>query len=159
MALHFDREPSIRDFIEFRRREIFEELQELVPYADIEHVGSTAVPGGWTSGTVDVQVRVEKDRFAEAKKEIGGKYEAQDGGTKELALFGHAGRGIRVFLTVGETDSDLYTRQRNFLIEQPLVRERLDAIHRKFNGEEDAAGYAAAKEAFWKEWAEKAKGS
>jgi GrpB-like predicted nucleotidyltransferase (UPF0157 family) len=150
MSLHFDKEPALRDIIEFRRREIFEELIDLLPLAEIEHVGSSSVPGGWTSGDVDVQVRVERDQFAEATKDLAGKFTRVDGGDGDLAVFKHEGRGIFVYLTAQDSPRDVHHKHRDLLREQPLLRERYDAIKRKFNGGDDA-GYREAKDRFWKE--------
>ncbi|MFE8603678.1 GrpB family protein [Archangium violaceum] len=43
-------------------------LSSLLPYADIQHVGSTAIPGARTKGDLDIQVRVPPGRFAEAER-------------------------------------------------------------------------------------------
>ena len=47
MPVHFEPEPYLRDVIELRRRAAFAEVAALLPDARLEHVGSTAVPGGW----------------------------------------------------------------------------------------------------------------
>ena len=41
-------------------------LRELIPWADVHHVGSTAVPGSLTKGDLDIVVRVPAERFNEA---------------------------------------------------------------------------------------------
>jgi GrpB-like predicted nucleotidyltransferase (UPF0157 family) len=151
MSLHFEREAGIRDFIEFRRRDIFEELAELVPYAELEHVGSTAITGGWTSGDVDVQVRVEANRFAEVTEELTARFERVGGDGKALLELRHEGRGVRLYLTSIDGPHDVHFLHRDLLREQPLLRERYDAIKRKFLGGA-AEAYAEAKAAFWAEW-------
>jgi GrpB-like predicted nucleotidyltransferase (UPF0157 family) len=41
-------------------------LRSLVPHAEIQHVGSTAIPGALTKGDIDVAVRVSGATFASA---------------------------------------------------------------------------------------------
>src|SRR5512143_3608801 len=97
--VHFEPEPNIRDFIEFRRRQCMDELRELVPGAELEHVGSTSIEAGWTNGEVDIEVRVPADRRADAEKAIGERYEREKGGLNGLTVFRHEGRGVRIHVT------------------------------------------------------------
>jgi GrpB-like predicted nucleotidyltransferase (UPF0157 family) len=63
---------SIRDEAELRveARVAFEEhrdrVLELLPGVDVEHVGSTAIPGALTKGDVDLLVRLEATDFERA---------------------------------------------------------------------------------------------
>ena len=47
---------------------------ELVPGADVEHVGATAVPGALTKGDVDIAVRVGKPQFSAAVDALSSRY-------------------------------------------------------------------------------------
>lgn len=156
MSLHFEPEPGLRDVIEFRRREIFAQLGSLVPFAELEHIGSTAVPNGWTSGDVDVQVRVDTPRLATAQKEIGSAFERVEGGDSQLSLYKHEGRGVRIYLTVKGGDHDNLVLHRDLLRDQPLLRERYDAMKRRFR-RGDPEAYRAAKADFWAEYDREAK--
>jgi GrpB-like predicted nucleotidyltransferase (UPF0157 family) len=50
-------------------------IQALLPDAEIEHIGSTAVPGALTKGDLDLLVRVPSSRFAEAIDAVRRHYE------------------------------------------------------------------------------------
>ncbi|MBO1910605.1 GrpB family protein, partial [Microvirga sp. 3-52] len=50
-------------------------IQELIPNADVQHVGSTAVPNSLTKGDLDIQVRVSETQFNEAVKALSTVYE------------------------------------------------------------------------------------
>src|SRR5690349_16634427 len=47
---------------------------ELVPGAEVEHVGATAVPGALTKGDVDLLVRVGEPEFPAAVKALSRRY-------------------------------------------------------------------------------------
>jgi GrpB-like predicted nucleotidyltransferase (UPF0157 family) len=49
-------------------------VMRLMPDAEVEHVGSTAVPGALTKGDVDLLVRVRRDDFPVAVEALGGVY-------------------------------------------------------------------------------------
>lgn len=51
-----------------------EVVLELVPGAEVEHVGATAVPGALTKGDVDVLVRVGASEFPAAVEALSGRY-------------------------------------------------------------------------------------
>jgi GrpB-like predicted nucleotidyltransferase (UPF0157 family) len=149
MSLFFEPEAHIRDFIGFRRREAQQELAELLPDAEIEHVGSTSIIGAWTNGQVDLQVRVAADQFAAAEKALAKKYNKADGGKKgDYAVYTHEGRGVTVHLTAADGERDAMVKQRDLLRGHALLRERYDAIKRRHqNGDPDA--YRKAKDEFW----------
>lgn len=151
MPLHFEPEPYLRDVIEMRRRLAFAELASLLPDARLEHVGSTAVPGGWTSGIVYVQVRVYKKHFAAAQATLGKRFaaEANGKGREGLALFRDVEGGTRIFLTVIGGESDDLREMRDLMRGHPLLRERYDAVRRRHNRGDEAA-YQTAKDRFWK---------
>jgi len=56
------------------------QLQALLPDADIQHVGSTAIPGSLTKGDLDVQVRVTSDEYGAAKDALSTLYRINFGG-------------------------------------------------------------------------------
>ena len=151
MSVHFEPQAHIRDFIDFRRREAENELRELVPYAELEHVGSTAVPSGWTNGEVDIQVRVPAEMRGAAEKLIAERYTKDDaGGMEGFSYYRHEGRGVRLHVTVVDEENDLLKRQRDLLLEQPLLRDRYDGIKRRHQ-DGDIAAYQAEKQKFWSE--------
>lgn len=155
MTLHFQPEPYLRDVIEMRRRLAFAELAGLLPDAQLEHVGSTAVPGGWTNGVVDIQVRVEKKQFAAAQAILGKRFgvEVAAGNGKpakdNLAIFRDPEGNTRLYLTAIGGDGDDLREKRDLMRGHPLLRERYDAVRRRHNRGDESA-YQTAKDRFWK---------
>lgn len=150
MAVVFSPEPLVRDVIELRRRAAFAELGALLPDAELEHVGSTAVPGGWTSGVVDVLVRVDRKAFAAAQGVLAKRYAALANGKAKdgLAVFVDAEGGTRIYLAVAGSAEDDLVEKRELMRGHPLLRERYDAVRRRHNGR-DEAQYQTAKDRFW----------
>jgi GrpB-like predicted nucleotidyltransferase (UPF0157 family) len=150
MSLHFEPEAHIRDFIGFRWKEVERELRDLLPEAQLEHVGSSAVYGAWTNGDVDIQVRVAADKFSEAEKALAGTYQKVEKSGKTYAVYAHEGRGVRLHLTAIDSERDVMVKQRELLKGHALLRERYDAIKRRHqNGDPEA--YQKAKDEFWKQ--------
>jgi GrpB-like predicted nucleotidyltransferase (UPF0157 family) len=150
MPVHFQPEPPLRDVIELRRRTAFAELAALLPDAKLEHVGSTAVPGGWTSGILDVQVRVEKKQVAAAQAALAKRFTVeQEANGRGMAVMRDADGGVRIWLTAIGSESDDLREKRDLMREHPLLRERYDAVRRRHNRGDEAA-YRDAKDRFWK---------
>jgi GrpB-like predicted nucleotidyltransferase (UPF0157 family) len=49
-------------------------IARLLPSAEIQHIGSTAISGATTKGDLDVLVRVSRDAFARANKLLSARY-------------------------------------------------------------------------------------
>ena len=45
-------------------------LESLFPFADIQHVGSSAIPGAWGKFDVDIQVRISLDKVEEVTRAL-----------------------------------------------------------------------------------------
>jgi GrpB-like predicted nucleotidyltransferase (UPF0157 family) len=150
MPLSFSPEPVLRDVIELRRRLAFAELATLLPEARLEHVGSSAVPGGWTNGVVDILVRVDKKGFAAAQGALGKRFAADGNGKAKdgLGLFRDVEGGLRVYLAVAGSEHDDLVEKRELMRGHPLLRERYDAVRRRHN-RGDEASYQVAKDRFW----------
>ncbi|MFA1820177.1 GrpB family protein [Virgibacillus oceani] len=63
-------------------------IKEYIPEADIQHVGSTAIPNSLTKGDLDIQVRVTAEQFPEAVKALSLLYEINEGSIKTEAFPG-----------------------------------------------------------------------
>src|SRR5690625_5614281 len=57
-------------------------IEGLVPGADVQHIGSTAIPNSLTKGDLDIQVRVSKGQFSQAVEALSTRYEINEGSTK-----------------------------------------------------------------------------
>jgi GrpB-like predicted nucleotidyltransferase (UPF0157 family) len=150
MPLRFVPEPQIRDIIALHRRELMDELADMLPLAELEHVGSTAVPASWTSGVVDLQVRVSKEEFADAEKELAERFARAERlpGGDGVAGFRDDSRQATIRLTQKGGPGDVCHLHRDLLLDNPLLRERYDAIKRRHQ-KGDPQAYQADKAQFW----------
>ena len=153
MVARFRPEAVERDIYGLAWKEVARELADLLPFAELEHVGSTAVFGAWTNGELDVAVRVTKDKFAEADKALKGKLSASDDRprTKQFAMYKDEARRLVVLLCEVDSAEDVAHRHRDRFIDQPLLRERYDGIKRRHQDVE-LDKYRAAKDQFFKEF-------
>lgn len=65
------------------------QLETLLPWADIQHVGATAVPGSLTKGDLDIVVRVTTEKFATSDRILEGLFDRNTGSdrTNEFSAF------------------------------------------------------------------------
>ncbi len=98
-------------------------LQALVPEADIQHVGSTAIPGALSKLDLDIQIRVEKNLFNQGLIILGRNLYHRHNRlwTNEFAIFSrdNADTCIDYMLTVIDSEHDHYFKFRDFLIQTP----------------------------------------
>jgi GrpB-like predicted nucleotidyltransferase (UPF0157 family) len=59
----------------------------VIPYARVEHIGSTAVPGLGGKGVLDIAVLVSKTKIASAKRDLSTQYEFRTLASKPTRLF------------------------------------------------------------------------
>jgi GrpB-like predicted nucleotidyltransferase (UPF0157 family) len=116
------------------------DIAALLPAAEIEHVGATAVPGALTKGDVDVLVRVPERDFAEAVLLLRGRYIVHQphnwSGT--LASFKVRGRSeppVGVQLVVAGSDSDdFFGPFRDALINEPALLAEYNELKQRLDG-------------------------
>jgi GrpB-like predicted nucleotidyltransferase (UPF0157 family) len=146
-------EEEIRDAVavEFERCRV--EIEALLPNADVEHIGATAVPGSLTKGDLDVLVRVPSREFGNALAVLGSEFtihqrENWTGGfasfTKETA----SDVPVGVQLVVADGDEDhMFIGWRGRLIADPDLLDRYNDLKlSRRNGGPDE--YRAAKGEF-----------
>ena len=124
-----------------------------MPKADIQHIGSTAIPNAMTKGDLDLQARVEKDDFQEATAKLKKLYEINqpDNWTENYASFKDDKRNMGVQLTVRGSDDDRqFQEQQKLLGSNPEVLERYNKIKLSFNGK-DIKDYRIARAKFFEE--------
>ena len=71
-------EKEIQKTIEPCREELLGDILEILPFAKIEEIGSTAIPGATTKGDLDLLVIVPDEAFEPAKERVLKKYEKND---------------------------------------------------------------------------------
>jgi GrpB-like predicted nucleotidyltransferase (UPF0157 family) len=113
-------------------------LFSLLPYADIQHVGSTAIPGARTKGDLDIQVRVPPERFAEAEAVLAGHYARNEGSdrTSEFASFQDETLEVPlgIQLTAMGGSRDFFSRARDLLRADAKLLAEYDALKARWDG-------------------------
>jgi len=136
----------------FRRFEqLTGELTVLIPDADIQHVGSTAIPGSLTKGDLDIQVRVSAATYPIAKQRLAEIYDVNVGGfaAGDAVSFEDytSVPSVGVHLTVIGGSADIQWRFRDLLAASEALRREYDDLKRQFEGK-SMARYREAKEKF-----------
>ena len=114
---------------------------ELVPGAEVEHVGATAVPGALTKGDVDLLVRVSEPEFPAAVEALSRRYAIHQphNWTPTLASFidpqaGELPVGIQLVVTGSEADRffgpfrDALINSHTLLADYNELKLRLDGL-------------------------------
>lgn len=130
-------------------------VKEAVPFGAVEHVGATAVDGLLTKGDLDLQLRVPRERFAEAVMALSvlpgfrmsaGAYLPPDGQSFELVDDHRIPVGLHV--TVKGSAADEQWIYREILRRDDEMRASYQSLKRAFHGR-SMADYRAEKEAFF----------
>jgi RimJ/RimL family protein N-acetyltransferase/GrpB-like predicted nucleotidyltransferase (UPF0157 family) len=125
----------------------------LLPEAQVEEMGATAVPGSLTKGDFDLLVRVSASGFPAAREALGGRYAVHQlenwsptfaGFKEELS----DGLPVGVQLVAADSDDDrMLRRTRDALRDRPELLERYNELKRSFEGA-NPDEYRRAKTAF-----------
>lgn len=144
-------EPVFRETVHHRFEQLKRELQLLLPGSDIQHVGSTAIPGSLTKGDLDIQVRVAASQYETAKKCLQEIYSVNVGGFATDDAISFDDRTVEphtgVHLTIAGGSADIQWRFRDLLIEFEPLRRDYDDLKRQFEGK-SMAKYRDAKAEF-----------
>jgi GrpB-like predicted nucleotidyltransferase (UPF0157 family) len=144
-------EERVRARVQKRFEELRSELQPIVPGAQIEHVGSTAIPGSLTKGDLDVQVRVIASEYGAAKQRLRELYDVNVGGfsgNDAISFEDYSGHPhVGVHLTVVGGSADIQWRFRDLLLASEVLRQQYDDLKRRFEGK-SMARYREAKADF-----------
>mgnify|MGYP001614103237 CR=1 FL=1 len=153
IAVHFKPQSDFADKTQVAFEKEKGELLKILPQADIQHIGSTAIPNAMTKGDLDLQVRVEKDDFQEAVEKLKKLFEINqpDNWTENYASFKDDKRDIGVQLTVkGSYDDRQFQGQQQLLSNNPKVLEQYNKMKLSFEGK-DIKDYRAARAKFFEE--------
>lgn len=129
-------------------------LTALLPQADIQHVGSTAIPNSLTKGDLDIQIRVAASDFEHAVEVLSRRYELNDGSvsTDSFRAFKDdtTDPPLGVQLTVIDAEFDFFWKFRDVLRNNELYKQKYDTLKSAYNGK-DMDDYRNAKNGFF-EW-------
>jgi len=134
----FAPEQSFREAVVKLFARVQAQLRALLPDSDIQHVGSTAIPGALTKGDLDVQVRVTADKYAAGKEVLSKLYRVNLGGfaSEDATSFEDysAEPSLGVHLTVIDGRGDIQWRFRDLLTASPTLRAEYDQLKQQFDG-------------------------
>lgn len=144
---------EIREAVETAFRRHRRRLLELLPGADVSHVGSTAVPGALTKGDVDLLVHVSAADFKPAVRALRTAYAVhqRENWTATFASFvdlDAADPPVGVQLVVCGSDEDLlFEPFIEALTNDPALLDEYNALKTRLNGT-DYEHYTREKGAF-----------
>lgn len=113
-------------------------IKNFISNADVQHIGSTAIPNSLTKGDVDIQVRISFTVFLPAVDALFNMYEINDGSikTSEFRAFKDDSLSLPlgVQLTVFDSAFDFFWRLRDVLLQNDRDRIEYDQLKEKFEG-------------------------
>ncbi|MEC0094344.1 GrpB family protein [Paenibacillus macquariensis] len=129
-------------------------IEVVIPKADVQHVGSTAIPNSLTKGDLDIQVRVKPEEFLSAVHALSKLYSLNDGSIRTDSF-----RALKddttdpllgIQLTVINSEFDLFWKFRDVLLMNDSYRVKYDELKKDFEGKE-MDDYRVGKNTFF-EW-------
>lgn len=128
-------------------------ISRLLPASVVEHVGSTAVPGAWTKGDLDLCVIVEREGFAEADRVLSASFARNVGSLKTDSLSSFVDEQYRVpvgiQLVVSRGPYDFFVRWRDLLRAEPNILSAYNSLKQRWQGRGEEH-YRTEKSAFIK---------
>ena len=113
-------------------------ILRVVPGADVQHIGSTAIPSSLTKGDLDIQVRVKGKDFEKAQSAFLKMYKPNKGNlsTRTYASFkDNSGKiPLGVQLTVISSKEDNFTSLRDILLNNKKHLEEYNALKKRYQG-------------------------
>jgi GrpB-like predicted nucleotidyltransferase (UPF0157 family) len=116
-------------------------LRQRLPYARVDHVGSTSVPGALTKGDVDLLVRVDSERFDEAAARLREGYAVHqpENWTATYASFVDPSErtppvGVQL-VVAGSSEESLFIPFREALIADSELLSRYNELKARHDGE------------------------
>lgn len=141
----------------FRQRteELFlserKKILHVVPNADVQHIGSTAIPGSLTKGDLDIQVRVKQEDFEKVQNALSKIYKPNKSNppTKTYSSFKDSGAKIPlgIQLTVIGSKEDDFVALRDILIKNEKHLKAYNTLKKQYQGK-PMREYRKAKEKF-----------
>lgn len=149
--VRFSAAAALFDEAEHRFADLEAELKALLPHAEIEHVGSTAVRGTLTKGDLDVVVRVRSELFPDTLRRLEQRFRFNTGSirTDTFCAFEEPSSKppLGVQLVTAGAPEDFFSTWRELLKADSQLRRDYDDLKRRYDGRPMEA-YRAAKSEF-----------
>jgi GrpB-like predicted nucleotidyltransferase (UPF0157 family) len=130
-------------------------LQLLLPWADIQHIGSTAIPGTITKGDMDLVVRVPKEKFAKSRDRLNSIYDIHqpENWSSTFVSFKDDRKALPlgIQLTILHGEDDVFIRFRDQLRTDPQLLAEYNALKENCQNQ-SAEFYLEKKGAFFESW-------
>jgi GrpB-like predicted nucleotidyltransferase (UPF0157 family) len=145
-------EATVREQVEaaFERHSL--KLRQLLPGAEIHHIGSTAVAGSLTKGDLDIQLRVTAEEFGHVDEVLAQRYERNVGSAHSTTFSSFKDDGadppLGIQVTIIGGPEDFFFKMRDYLKGNPEENERYNNLKKQFEGAL-MSEYRSAKAAFW----------
>lgn len=139
---HPDKFESLEDLQE-KIQEVFarekDRLQNLLPEdTDIQHVGSSSIPGALTKFDVDIQIRVPKAHFQNVQEMLEKQYSSHHTNLWEESLFAifqtKEGERVDLMLTAIDSDYDNFYKVRDYLTAHPKMLQKYNTLKKSAEG-------------------------
>ncbi len=130
------------EYLELAKK-VFEEqkgrITQFLPYADVQHIGSTSIPNSVTKGDLDLVIRVPRKEFKHAVEELKSIYDINqpENWSDTFTSFKkekNLGIDFGAQLVVKDSKSDDFVELRDILLENPELVEELNTIKMKYDG-------------------------
>jgi GrpB-like predicted nucleotidyltransferase (UPF0157 family) len=150
--VHFLEQSHFHEQAEKTFLEQKEKILRLLPEADVQHVGSTAIPNSLTKGDLDIQVRIPAEMFTAAVKKLSTLY-AVNKGSVQTDYF-HAFQDdttalpLGVQLTVIGSELDIFWKFREVLFANDAYRTEYDELKKAYE-DKSMEAYREAKQQFF----------
>lgn len=136
--VYFHKQKNFREHAEELFLKEWKKILRVIPNADIQHIGSTAIPGSLTKGDLDIQVRVKQKDFKKTQNALSKMYKPNKGNppTKTYASFKDNDTKIPlgIQLTVIGLKEDNFTALRDILVSNRKHLERYNAMKKRHHG-------------------------
>jgi GrpB-like predicted nucleotidyltransferase (UPF0157 family) len=136
--LSFTASEDLKGLIDRAYQRYRDRLAVLLPCAEVYHIGSTAIPGSWTKGDLDILVRVSASEFVAAEKVLAAYYARNENSDRNNVFASFVGEGISppvgIQLVVRESAYDDFLAFSDVLRAHPVLLERYNALKRRFEG-------------------------
>mgnify|MGYP001615344853 FL=1 len=130
-----------------------EKILKALPFVDIQHIGSTAIPNSVTKGDLDINVRISREHLDYAIEELKKFYEINqpENWTSTFASFKNDNNfdlPVGVQLTVIDSEYDDFTKLRDILLKDKKLLEEYNQMKLKYEGK-DMDDYRKEKSEFF----------